>query len=805
MSRQGLPLLPGYTFDAHLLRDRHDKRHIFDYKNNINVIKDVHPKSEEEMRNELLTSEKLLEKYKIPKRGIEEHLKEVKEQEEKDFMGLECKVLRFFCFFKEGVAESNVENFRVRKCVLYFFLEDDTVMIVEPKEDNSCLVQGKLVKRHRVYNNAAKRYFNFEDFAPLGTKVEIYGKVFLIVSCDAFTRRFYEEKLSMSIGEDIAYPFDKYRKDMKEKSGKVVDGKITLSKDDWEIKRFMEYSYKGRRCQLTNEEKVLSQRFFELDGKVLEFQCIWDDRNRLYGEYRHFILQYFLSNDKIKVSEKLKENSGRDPFPVFIKKSMIPLEEEPSVSTNRNRKQQKAYVHWKDLAVGGRISLYGKRFFLYDCDSFTRKFYSSKGIQLGPRVEVTLPKKVVQKASPPPYNGFGTEEDSLNNWKHLFIKPLRRDMKKLIKYDKVSLRFLAKMLPREERKEIIEQYMNKESPVSGELQKEKDTKESLNPFGGHINVTQYTENLEESAISAQRRFVVNFHMGDDSISVFEPEIRNSGISGGKFFERKRFKNPQTNTYFNASDFFIGQKMIVNQFPFLLLEADERTLSFMEEHRDEEGFTCSNIRWIMFRLSKQRERIDQVLQQIRGSSTMKEAYDILRPFFGNKHEFLTFWRHFTKQDYYSQKGASSSSSSSNNNNIQEIDLPSCLQQCYNESVDLDEEKAKYSSAKQEKTEREAQIAEQCYKIFLRKYQKRPFYFAQLFRREMDKNILEPSTIGPQQVNKVIDTYISIGDRDFEGFTQEHRRLLNGIIFKYTKKGKYTILDEFIRRLKRDIIS
>lgn len=47
------------------------------------------------------------------------------------------KVLRFYMYFKEAVTESDVENFRVRKCVLYFYLTDGTVHIAEPKVENS--------------------------------------------------------------------------------------------------------------------------------------------------------------------------------------------------------------------------------------------------------------------------------------------------------------------------------------------------------------------------------------------------------------------------------------------------------------------------------------------------------------------------------------------------------------------------------------------------------------------------------------------------------------------------------------------
>ena len=50
-------------------------------------------------------------------------------------------MLRWYGYFKEAVTESAVENFRVRKVVIFFYLEDNSCQVVEPKEDNSGLPQ----------------------------------------------------------------------------------------------------------------------------------------------------------------------------------------------------------------------------------------------------------------------------------------------------------------------------------------------------------------------------------------------------------------------------------------------------------------------------------------------------------------------------------------------------------------------------------------------------------------------------------------------------------------------------------------
>ena len=47
------------------------------------------------------------------------------------------QVLNFSAYFQEAVVEDPNENYRIRKCTIYYYLEDDTVHILEPKIANS--------------------------------------------------------------------------------------------------------------------------------------------------------------------------------------------------------------------------------------------------------------------------------------------------------------------------------------------------------------------------------------------------------------------------------------------------------------------------------------------------------------------------------------------------------------------------------------------------------------------------------------------------------------------------------------------
>ena len=63
------------------------------------------------------------------------------------------QVLRFYAYFLESVQESRIENFRVRKCVLLFYLEDGTMQITETKQNNAGIPQGNFLRRGKIAKN----------------------------------------------------------------------------------------------------------------------------------------------------------------------------------------------------------------------------------------------------------------------------------------------------------------------------------------------------------------------------------------------------------------------------------------------------------------------------------------------------------------------------------------------------------------------------------------------------------------------------------------------------------------------------
>ncbi len=95
-------------------------------------------------------------------------------------------MLQFSGFFKESVHESALENYRVRKCVINYYLEDDTIHVTEPKVENSGIPQGVFIKRQTVPKDDWSK-FTFRDFN-VGIDITLFGRTFHIYSCNEGTR-----------------------------------------------------------------------------------------------------------------------------------------------------------------------------------------------------------------------------------------------------------------------------------------------------------------------------------------------------------------------------------------------------------------------------------------------------------------------------------------------------------------------------------------------------------------------------------------------------------------------------------------
>ena len=92
--------------------------------------------------------------------------------------------MRFFGYFKESVVESRLENFRIRKLIIYYFLEDRSILMVEPKQVNAGTMQGSFLNRQMVLKqDGSQMPFEPSDFR-VGLDIGICGRAIRIYDCD---------------------------------------------------------------------------------------------------------------------------------------------------------------------------------------------------------------------------------------------------------------------------------------------------------------------------------------------------------------------------------------------------------------------------------------------------------------------------------------------------------------------------------------------------------------------------------------------------------------------------------------------
>jgi len=273
--------------------------------------------------------------------------------------------------------------------------------------------------------------------------------------------------------------------------------------------------------------RVKSQKqFLDNDLKVLRFYSKHDDLP--------FVVHYYLADDTVEIREIHFANDGRDAFALLLRRQKLP----DNFGLNQPGQSQIGdnYLTWDEIEPSKPISAFGRQFRIQGVDEFTQKWYAekqNKHFDLG-NVEAPRPKEP-KPLVVPPHNGFGDEEDSLGYVYKLQPDKPKKDFFKYVDNDKKILRFTAKFN------------------------------------------TRVFEDVD-------RRFIIAFYLADNSLSIFEPAQKNSGIIEGKFLERGRYKNVDQNMNFlTPTDMPLGGNVKINGFSFHILSYDDYTKNFLDKH------------------------------------------------------------------------------------------------------------------------------------------------------------------------------------------------------------------------------
>ncbi|CBZ53119.1 CG11048, related [Neospora caninum Liverpool] len=369
---------------------------------------------------------------------------------------MEHKVLRFFCFFKSHVDEDKTQNIRVRKCHLYYYLEDDTVQIEEPQIDNSGLRHGTLIKRHRIQNASDPTVYISPSDLRIGKEITIYGVTLRMADCDEFTRNWYKQSGNeQPPPEEI--PQDSFVK--MRRLSELHNCKVPMTYD----KQYREVMLGGG---FVNQDM---QQFMEKDRMVCRFFASYDDSLSTIFERRLMVILFYLCDDTIEIREHLPPNSSRPHFPVYFRRRKLPKTKVGPLGPCDPLLKKEDYFQITDFKVGSVMRMLDVDLFIYDADGFTREYFSAAqcdsllhevhNINRGPwlfrrELKTELDPAVnvcIELPSPPDPpvplpTGYGTESDSMTSVKYIVPKQRIEQYKKSNELDGKCLRYLAHLL-----------------------------------------------------------------------------------------------------------------------------------------------------------------------------------------------------------------------------------------------------------------------------------------------------------------------------------------------------------------------
>ncbi|XP_035207049.1 EF-hand domain-containing protein 1-like [Stegodyphus dumicola] len=462
---------------------------------------------------------------------------------------LDRKVLCFDAVKREDTPDYPGEKNRVHFVKLYYYLENDTLRVLEPEVSNSGLYQGTLHRRDRYLHPNTKRYYNWKDLN-VGNDIIIFGITYHLYDCDHWTRVYLTNE-GIEVNEAELKPEDPLQQQKKH-----LDPRKELRNVDLEV-------------------KFPLRKFYKNSDKVLKFYGIWKNELEDPIAIRRIVLYYYLDEDKIEITENILPNSGRPPFLPFGREGLdnIPTNSgrgsfmtvlgKQKVLLDRKKEVDKIPCYLEpleddDLTCIGPghlkmqedIDILGRKIFLTSCDEFTHTFYREHyGIDM-PQVEV-LEKPKAKTPVLIPTHQYGP-------WEEGFLDCL----------DPVS---------------IPKRIHHSMQPKSEEIMK------TVLRFSACMDTPRKTEQ--------SRRFIISYFLEDDTVKIHEENISNSGFGSGTFLNRCRLrkdlgptlettpsihkgKNP---VYYEASDFYIGAKIKASGSTFLILDADLVVFKFMERH------------------------------------------------------------------------------------------------------------------------------------------------------------------------------------------------------------------------------
>ena len=547
------------------------------------------------------------------------YLKEADRKEENDaradelmmYMDHTKLTCRFSAYFTEDrVWDTNapigtpvIETTLNRHLTFEYHVFDGTWTIYEKRAKNLGIVGGKFLKRGKIIkdDDPDNMCLTVFDMVP-GNDVHILGKKIRVTGADEATHKFLEENYNLSLRdkEKLEIHPDEAREDLGAHYAFGFGGKTFPPRQDNTFPPTYEF-YQRR------EQNMKTRRFLFNDARPLRFNCVEindraDDGAIPWSVYEDWkaggekgplmitnsirlaVLTYYIPDYCLEITLGFWPNQvvKHQQEPLILKRSKI------QKNWREDKKKEPTFYEPSDFICGEIVDIYGRYYLLVDADDGTRERYLDMGHDQK-RIEVEIEKVVpVERPLPKAGDGFldiGAPEQTL-------------------------------------------------ATVYGQSKKMQPDPNRERNRGRLLRCR--AKLISKMPIDRTRAFSITFYMEDNTLSIFEEDVRNSGVVGGTYLKRGRYTNflPREGgkpRYFTNRDIFLGNVISVNKVEFQITEVDGSSLRFCEANPDE--FPMSDTFHILMRL------LDHVLDNALNVRKICKNQDRERKGYFDKNTFV----------------------------------------------------------------------------------------------------------------------------------------------------------------------
>lgn len=493
----------------------------------------------------------------------------------------------------------------------------------------------------------------------VGATIAVLGRRIRLTRCDDATRAFYDSlgDASMVQSPNESEPEDEYTRTRRatalRETGAGAGAWHGVRSSP--IQRYAEATLGNPSGKQIRAAPDTLGRFLRFGGQRLAFMGLMDDP-KVFGTRSKVIVNVFPEDDTVDIIEVYGNNKGYSTTSArLFKRGLLPrsglVHDDRSRSIEDDNGEADYYTS-SEFRVGAEINVLGRKVRLYDATPATLQWLAANGEAVAKEVsnataragvsvgglgsslrggvtagghtvrfsatagvdgmpndddeaeaadtaagkadvdDKPVPGPVVE---PSAYMGIGSEEDSLGSFYSLTPKYPRRDPSRGIKFEGMALKFKAKFSGDRAPAAAAGAPAASSSAAGGR----SDGASKADPLAAAMTVEEAEARARSTGIGrieATREFVVTWFMEDETLTVYEPPCRNSGVIGGKFLSRRRLRNLSTGDFFRDDDFYIGAVLKLGGHTFHLYDAENFTKRLLKGEAKVWG--SSDVRFVL---------------------------------------------------------------------------------------------------------------------------------------------------------------------------------------------------------------